>query len=87
MTFTTASGSVYQVDTEDKRIRQIKGRMSERVNRNGNGQWVDFTEIDVRAGRSAFIVWPRDVAAIDGREDATEITTTSRVVSIVPCLN
>ena len=84
MTFTTASGSVYQVDTEDKRIRQIKGRTSERVNRNGNGQWVDFTEIDVRAGRSALIVWPRDVAAIDG---CTDITVTSRVVSIVPCLN
>ena len=83
MTFTTASGSVYQVDTEGKRIRQIKGRMSERVNRNGNGQWVDFTEIYVRAGRSALIVWP-DVAAID---DCTALTATSRVVSIVPCLN
>ena len=71
MTFTTKSGSVYQVLAESKRIRQIKGTST----RFGDA-WFDFLEIFVLPGRRAFVLCPNDY-----------IVQTSQVVSVVPCLN
>ena len=74
MTFTTESGSVYQVDEPEKKLRQIKGAF--KTVPPHRAEWRKFVELSVTPGLCALIVWPDDT-----------FTRTTRVVSVTPCLN
>jgi hypothetical protein len=81
--FSTASGSKYEVDAPGKRVRQIAGGASERINRNGAGQWVDFSDCLIKMNKPALFFWGDQVKLLDGSPmGASPITYTSPVVEV-----
>lgn len=62
ITFSTISGSIYQVDEENKRIRRITGKTPPHRTFAPDGKWKPFEEITfIEVGLSACIKWPEAV--------------------------
>lgn len=77
MTFTTMSGSVYQVDAEERRIRQVKlGERRGTWSTRHEGDWWTYEHLEIHPGESAIVIGAGNY-----------IMRTSRVVSVTPCLN
>jgi hypothetical protein len=83
MTFTTETGSVYEVDTEAKRIRRLtgEGKPTERV----GDVWRDYSDITtVALGYRVLVTWTKDVPLLDTTPAGCGFvpsTLTSKVVS------
>lgn len=94
MKFTTASGSVYEVNTDSKQIRRLNGAKDPTPRQGPDGQWRAYEEIlpdPPKVGSSLVIKW-------DNKTDLTAegkafleavpsglvlpLTTTSMIVSI-----
>ncbi len=83
MTFTTASGSMYEVDKENSKIRRLVGVDDPTPRQGYDGEWKVFVSItDVELGYSVLVGWryKEDGVTVEG-------TLTSPVVRIGQVLN
>jgi hypothetical protein len=84
----TASGSQYEIDAENKQVRQLRGLLTDRINRNGAGTWAPFDEAYVKLNKPAIFFWPATVPLLPesaGQKfevSAVPMTYTSRVVAV-----
>ncbi len=86
MEFKTRSGSHYEVDTANRRIRRISGILPGTKRLGTDGSWHRYKSLPlgVRVGEEVLIVWGDDVAPIDPRmQVAAKTTITSAVTEIV----
>lgn len=94
MKFTTASGSVYEVNTDSKQIRRLNGVKDPTPRQGKDGQWRAYEEIfpdPPRVGASLVIKWDSKTDLTDEGKAFLEavpagfvlpLTTTSTIVSI-----
>ena len=84
MQFKTKSGSVYELDMNNKMARAItqsKPHPSVRL----TGQWRPFLDVEVEVGKSAWIYWTVATPPLPGTEEPSmPATVTSEVVEIIP---
>lgn len=93
MTFTTESGSVYEVNTQESKIRKLGGTSSaKRVSEN----WRPYIELlQIKVGDRAIIVWPNETEVLEKTkalivlnpslykaEDFTKATLTTTITKI-----
>ncbi len=80
MIFTTETGSVYEVDETNRRIRRLTGagKPTERV---GDG-WREYASIGVTVGEESMIIWPEGTPLLPGSLGGLPVTITSRVVGV-----
>jgi hypothetical protein len=57
MWFETLSGSVYEVNSEEKKIRRLTGRVSATKRQGQDGEWREYQQAIVRLNQSVMIVW------------------------------
>lgn len=58
MRFTTMSGSVYEVDTEAKKIRRLNGKKDPTPRQGKDGEWRGYLgELTIQVGESVWISW------------------------------
>ena len=58
MRFTTISGSVYEVDTETKKIRRLNGKKDPSPRQGKDGEWQEYlNELTVEVGEPVWIQW------------------------------
>ena len=77
--FTTETGSIYEVDETNKKIRRLSGN-KDATGRQGDGDWKSYQGLVLKLNESALIFWTDEVKPfINGAIPATE---TSYVVSI-----
>lgn len=86
MQFTTKSGSVYEVDQVNKRIRRLIG-VKETTDRQGpEGEWRSYKDLHpspIQLGSLVMIQWEDTVPLLEGSpEGMSPGTITSKVVSI-----
>ena len=80
---TTQSGSMYQVDEDNKRVRRLVGNGSPTIRIGKDGDWRSYQEItNPKVGECLIIVWSSDVPLLIGNEPGVPLTRTSVVVSI-----
>jgi hypothetical protein len=84
LTFKTATGSTYEVDRENKRVRRVVPGTSGpcKNDRIGKGEWLDYLSLsEVALGVNVIIVWPPNVGLLPGSPvDAAPGTVTSPVI-------
>ncbi len=82
ITFTTETGSRYEVNTTDKQARRVTG-IKPATNRQGDG-WKSYEDIsDIVIGKSVAIFWdPKTTPLLEGSTGGIPATVTSCVVSI-----
>ena len=81
ITFTTETGSVYEVDEERRRIRRLSGTHEPTVNQGEDGEWQSYLKTSpIKKGQGVLIVW-----RIDGnnvrRTFTSEVTEVSSAVA------
>lgn len=58
MKFTTVTGSVYEVDTEGKKIRRLQGKKDPTPRQGKDGEWRGYlNDLEVKVGASVWIQW------------------------------
>ena len=92
MKFTTQSGSVYEINTDSKKIRRLKGKEDPTPRQGKDGEWrpyVDTFPNPIQVGKGVVIAWGSDTPLLDETkamfgDDAAgmPITTTSKVVLV-----
>ncbi len=92
MKFTTASGSVYEVNTDSKQIRRLNGVRDPSPRQGPDGQWRAYEEIfpdPPEVGRPLVIRWGPETALMAETQEIVKaggiglpLTTTSHVVTI-----
>ena len=96
MKFTTASGSVYEVNTDSKQIRRLNGVKDPTPRQGPDGQWRAYKDVypnPIVVGAGVVIVWGPETALLAETEEtlkdmgggfAAPLTTTSTVMSVEP---
>ena len=96
MKFTTASGSVYEVNTDSKQIRRLNGPKDPTPRQGKDGQWRNYSDLapdPISVGSGVVIFWGHDTALLAETEEqlksmgggiAAPTTMTSNVVSVEP---
>lgn len=84
MKFITETGSVYEVDSDNKRIRRLNGNSDPTIRQGKDGEWKSFESIEISVNESAVIFWnPKTTPLLEGSlPSATPATVTSLVVRI-----
>jgi hypothetical protein len=90
MKFITVSGSVYEVDSDNKRLRRLTGRTDPTPRLGKDGEWRKYAEMfpsPIEKGKQVLITWGEDVAllpdtVVDEGEHPLKITMTSPVVEV-----
>lgn len=92
MRFTTASGSVYEVNTDSKQIRRLNGVKDPTPRQGQDGQWRAYDEIfpdPPKVGSSLVIKWGQETALMAETQEIVKagglgmpLTTTSMIVNI-----
>lgn len=76
ITFTTATGSRYELDEAGRRIRRLAGNAPPTVRQGQDGEWRQYKEINTPVpGAPVLIVWRY-------RGDVAESTITSTVITV-----
>jgi len=57
MVAVTASGSVYEIDEAQKRVRRLKGAKDPTPRQGADGEWKEYSDINVCSNGSLLIVW------------------------------
>jgi hypothetical protein len=78
MTFKTQSGSVYEVDHAQSRVRRLSGTHDPTNSQGADGEWRQYYSALVELGYSAYFQW---------NKDDSKATITSPVVEIDGCLD
>jgi len=79
----TESGSTYELDLENSKIRRLSGTHEPTARQGQDGQWrsyLDITEPEV--GPSLFICWSYDEAS--GRAESTMTSSVTAITLIEP---
>lgn len=96
MKFTTVSGSVYEVNTDSKQIRRLKGAEDPTPRQGPDGQWRAYKDLipnPVKVGSGVVIMWGTETALLAETEGtlkdmgggfAAPTTMTSVVMSVEP---
>ena len=94
MRFTTASGSVYEVDEKAKKIRRLNGVTDLSPRMGKDGEWRSFRQLlpnPITVGSGVAIVWGEETELLAETQEqlqtmgggfAIPMTTTSMVVDI-----
>lgn len=86
--FKTASGSLYEVDEDNKCVRRILNEAYiDATDRQGNNEWRRYNFIsDIMVGHHVLIFWDKQTTPLltQSIKNATPATETSRVVEILP---
>lgn len=86
MEFTTKSGSVYEVDYVNKRIRRLSGKKDATGRQGPDGEWRTYKDIhpsQIELGSMVMIQWDNSVPLLNGSpEGCLPGTLTSKVVSV-----
>lgn len=94
MRFTTASGSVYEVDTKAKKIRRLNGVTDLSPRMGKDGEWRSYRQLypdPIRVGTGVAIFWGEDTELLAETKEqlqtmgggfAIPATTTSTVMDI-----
>lgn len=90
MRFITQSGSVYEVDADNKKLRRLTGRTDPTPRLGKDGEWRQYSEIvpdPIEKGKQVLIVWGEDVVllpdtVVEEGEQPLKITMTSPVVEV-----
>jgi len=94
MKFTTASGSVYEVNTETKKIRRLNGVKDPQPRMGKDGEWRSYRKLYPEVptvGRGVVIVWGEETEPLAETKEQLEsmgggfvmpMTTTSAVMEI-----
>lgn len=84
--FETETGSIYEVDRDNKLIRRVVGISSGSKRIGNDGSWKKYIDIsELIVGHNAVIQWGSDVELMSYYDDNTivfPLTTTSNIVSI-----
>lgn len=86
MQFHTESGSIYEVDTDHKRIRRVSNSERPATLRQGNNAWKDYSSLsDIVVGSPVLISWePKNTPLLpESPSCALPATLTSAVTKIV----
>jgi hypothetical protein len=66
MKFTTESGSTYEVDLENKRVRRLAGAKSPTERQGKDGDWRTFVGISpIRSGLPVLFIWNGEVPLLE----------------------
>ncbi len=84
MVFKTETGSTYEVDKANNRIRRVSGYTQHTKRFDPQGEWRPYKELgDVEVG-ACVVVWGDDVEPlVRGSNPAAKTTITSPVIEIV----
>lgn len=84
MFFITETGSKYEIDKENSKIRRLNGKNSPTNRQGEDGEWKKYFNISgVEIGKSVVILWEAKVELLAGSPKAAiPATTTSLVVEI-----
>ena len=73
MKFQTLSGSVYEINTDSKKIRRVSGN-KQATNRQGqDGDWREYQSIQpdpIEVGKELLIVWMPDTPLLEETKEA-----------------
>ena len=86
MKFTTASGSTYEVDVDNKRVRRVSNNKNTQPTLRQGNDWRDYEYItDIVIGKPVMIFWNKsNTPLLEGSPEAsTPATTTSLVSSLI----
>lgn len=82
MTFYTASGSIYELNTTTKQARCVS-RLNQRASVRLTPDWRTYEDVMVELGKPAVISWTSETPVLEGSpEDALPTTMTSVVIKI-----
>lgn len=96
MKFITESGSCYEVNTDSKKIRRLKGQADPTPRMGKDGEWRPYADMlpdPVKVGSNVLIIWGSDVELMPETKAAIEAgdigiamsnTMTSCVVKVEP---
>lgn len=91
MLFTTTSGSSYELDISNKRIRRLDGKKDPQPRQGKDGEWKTYAAIlpEVpRVGEGVIIFWTKDTPLLEGSDkNNNPCTITSVIVSVSEGLN
>ena len=85
-TFRTISGSEYQVDTDNKRIRRVSNSNGQAPTARQGDDWRTYADIGpIKVGKSVVIFWnPKTTPLLEGSPDnANPATITSEIAEII----
>lgn len=83
--FSTVSGSTYEVDTTNKRIRRLNGVKDPQPRQGRDGEWRNYADVvGPVVGKQVFIAWDKTTTPLlaGSPESAIPGTMTSVVVSV-----
>jgi hypothetical protein len=95
MKFITRTGSVYQIDTTNKKIRRLEGKANPTPQQGTDGEWKSYERISclsdlltegegkIEVGEGVLIVWVQSEHAPLSEFGGTKTTLTSDVVEII----
>lgn len=80
--FRTYSGSVYELDQDNKRIRRLSGVKDPTPRQGADGQWKTYVHLktEPEPGNDLYICW----SVGDGEGGSDRCTVTSRIEEILP---
>jgi len=86
MKFKTLTGSTYEIDLTNKKIRRVSGLNDPTQRQGADGDWRNYDEVipsPIEIDKSVVIYWGKDVPLLSGSpSNAIPVTMTSPVVSI-----
>lgn len=84
MKFKTESGSEYEVNADDKKIRRLFGKVKPTDRQGADGEWKKYEDIsDIVVGRSVIVVYGKAEPLLPGSpRHAVPGCVTSRVASV-----
>lgn len=76
--FTTESNSIYQVDTNNKKIRRLSGKSNPTTRQGNDGEWKSYITLSpIVKGESVVIVWDSNTPLLP----ETKITDTGAMIA------
>lgn len=82
MIFRTISGSSYEIDQENKKVRRLYGKLPSTDRQGQDGEWKSYKDLsDLTIGKPVVIVW--DYATEDSGDILAKSTVTSLLLEIV----
>ncbi len=81
MKFTTASGSVYEVNTDSKKIRRLNGVKDPTPRTGKDGEWRSYEDLVCKKGSSAIIFWGQETALLAETEQILKEADSAMVVA------
>lgn len=84
--FVTESGSVYEIDSENKLVRRLTGVIDPQPRQGKDGMWKSYADTNgVEVGTSVLFIWPRATTPLlpGSPNNAVPSTVTSPVKEIL----